>query len=163
MTHFYRPDTYKAKSAISYLVRRSHNLLTPLLEALFADHGLTFTQWATLMLLRDGLADSCTELARTFHYDSGAMTRILDQLEARGLVERQRSTEDRRVVKLSLTPQGDRMVEDLIPCVAEFLNEVVADFTREEAESLIRLMTRLIARLEKMEAAPRGDAPARRP
>ncbi|MDR3497994.1 MAG: MarR family transcriptional regulator [Parvibaculum sp.] len=148
---FYRPDTYKAKSAISYLVRRSHNLLTPKLEALFERQGFTFSQWAVLMHLRDGLADTAADIARSFHHDGGAMTRIIDQLEARNLIERKRCCEDRRVVRLKLTPEGARTVETLIPLVADFLNQVVADFTREEAEQLLRLMTKLIAGLESLD------------
>jgi DNA-binding MarR family transcriptional regulator len=151
---FYSPDTYKAKSAVSYLVRRAHNLLTPKLEDLFADHGFTFTQWAVLMHLRDGLADTGAEIARSFHHDSGAMTRILDQLEARGLIDKKRCSEDRRVVRLTLTPEGSRTVEGLIPYVADFLNQVIDDFSREEAEALVRLMTKLIVRLEGMNDAP---------
>ncbi|HEX7776225.1 MAG TPA: MarR family transcriptional regulator [Parvibaculum sp.] len=148
---FYRPETYKARSAVSYLVRRADNLLTPKLEDLFADHGFTFAQWAVLMHLRDGLADTCADIARSFHHDSGAMTRILDQLETRGLVDRRRCTEDRRVVRLKLTPEGSRTVESLIPYVADFLNQVVGDFTREEADALVRLMTKLVVRLESMD------------
>jgi DNA-binding MarR family transcriptional regulator len=150
---FYRPENYKAKSAVSYPVRRAHNLLTPKLEELFEDHGFTFTQWAVLMHLRDGLADTAADIARSFHHDGGAMTRILDQLEARMLVERKRCSEDRRVVRLKLTPEGSRTVEALIPFVADFLNRVVEDFTREEAEALVRLMTKLIVRLESMDGA----------
>ena len=62
-------------------------------------------------------------------------------------------SEDRRVVRLKLTPEGSRTVEALIPFVADFLNRVVEDFTREEAEALVRLMTKLIVRLESMDGA----------
>ena len=87
------------------------------------------------------------------HHDNGAMTRILDQLEARGLVERQRSPDDRRVIKLSLTPAGMEMVETLIPLVAAYLNDLMGDFNKTEADQLISLLTRLVARAEQVNEA----------
>lgn len=144
---YYRPETYRAKSAISYLVRRAHNLLLPKLETLFSEHDLTFTHWAVLMYLRDGMAETCSDIARDMHHDSGALTRILDQLEARGLVVRQRSSVDRRVVRLSLTPDGNETVESLIPVVTDFLNGVLGEFSRQEADQLIGLLSRLVTSL----------------
>jgi DNA-binding MarR family transcriptional regulator len=65
-----------------------------------AEQGFTFTQWVVMMHLRDGLALNARELCVQLRHDSGAVTRVLDQLEARGLVQRERSLEDRREVKL---------------------------------------------------------------
>ena len=150
---YYCAKTYRAKTAISYLVRRAHNLIMPRMETLFAENELTFTQWAVLMYLRDGMGESCAEIARDMHHDNGAMTRILDQLEARGLVERQRSPDDRRVIKLSLTPAGMEMVETLIPLVAAYLNDLMGDFNKTEADQLISLLTQLVARAEQVNEA----------
>ncbi|MEN6541825.1 MarR family transcriptional regulator [Parvibaculum sp.] len=150
---YYYAENYRAKTAISYLVRRAHNLIMPRVETLFAENDLTFTQWAVLMYLRDGMGESCADIARDMHHDSGALTRILDQLEERGLVERQRSGVDRRVVKLSLTKDGMTMVESLIPLVAGYLNDLMGDFNKAEADQLISLMTRLVARAEQVNEA----------
>lgn len=115
------------------------------LENIFRGHGLTFTQWAVLMLLRDGLARTGAELSKDLAHDSGALTRVLDQLEQRGLIGRCRSCQDRRVVELQLTDKGRATAEELIPTVAGSYNAALANFTREEGETLIRLLTKLVA------------------
>ncbi len=73
------------------------------IEGLFAEQGCTLQQWVVLMHLRDGLAITVADLCRDLHHNSGAMTRLIDQLESRNLIERRRNSEDRRVIELSLT------------------------------------------------------------
>jgi DNA-binding MarR family transcriptional regulator len=60
--------------------------------------------------------DTVAGLARDLEIDPGAMTRSLDRLEAKGLVRRERSTQDRRVVRLVLTGEG-RKVARKVPTV----------------------------------------------
>ena len=59
------------------------------------------------MRLRSTGGSTVAELARWQQMDAGAMTRLLDRLEKKGLCKRVRSTEDRRVVRVVITPQGD--------------------------------------------------------
>ena len=76
------------------------------MEAALAGHDFTLMQWIVLLYLRDGLASTASDIAREFRHDSGALTRVIDQLQKRGLVSRRRSTSDRRVVDLALTAKG---------------------------------------------------------
>jgi len=55
------------------------------------------------MSVRDGIALNPKDICIQLRHDSGALTRVLDQLESRGLVLRQRSAEDRRAIELHLT------------------------------------------------------------
>ena len=73
------------------------------------------------------------------------MTRMLDRLETKGLLRRVRSSEDRRVVNIELTPDG-RVTAGRIPQVlADTLNEHLAGFTREEWHQLKDLLRRVLA------------------
>ena len=67
---------------------------------------LTNAQWVPLLKLFMGQASTVAELARECHLDAGAMTRLLDRLETKGLCRRVRSVEDRRVVNIELTDAG---------------------------------------------------------
>ena len=87
-------------------------------------------------------------MARHLNHDAGATTRLVDQLEERGLVKRQRSKSDRRVVQLSLTPQGRAVARMHVPPIVDFWNRVTDEFAPQEIKQLIGLMTRLIERLE---------------
>ncbi|MGN6146952.1 MAG: MarR family winged helix-turn-helix transcriptional regulator [Rhizomicrobium sp.] len=124
------------------------NLTNPQAEAIFADQDLTFTQWICLMGLREGVAETNADLARHLNHDAGAVTRVVDELEKRGLLRRERSKADRRVVKLTLTPQGRAVARMHVPPIVDFWNRVTDEFTHQEIKQLLDLMARLIARLE---------------
>jgi DNA-binding MarR family transcriptional regulator len=140
----YSPATYKARTSIGYLVRRASNLMVPRIEAAFARHEITFVQWLVLMYLRDELARTPAEICRELCHDSGALTRVIDQLSERGFIERRRSTEDRRSVELFLTEEGRRTVESLVPPVVGCLNAALESFSAEEVGTLTRLLTKLV-------------------
>ena len=152
MSSYYNSQTYRARDSVGYLVRRAGNLMTTRVEAAFADNEITFSQWLVLMKLRDGLATTAAEIARDMCHDSGALTRVIDQLGQRGLIERQRGQEDRRTISLSLTQEGLRTVNALVPMVVGLLNMALADFTHEEATTLTRLLKKLIDGIDAVPA-----------
>lgn len=145
---YYKVDTFQSRKALGYLIRRMHNLIVPHAEALFADQEITFTQWVALVSLRDGLTSTCADIARHMGHDSGATTRLVDQLEDRGLLTRTRSKADRRVVNLSLTAEGRAVAKALTPRILEFWNNVLTDFSSHEVTTLIELLTRLLGAVE---------------
>ncbi len=145
-----------AQRSPGYMVRRLHNLLQERAEALFADAEITFTQWVALMGLRDGLVDTCAGIARHLNHDTGATTRLVDQLERRGLVTRSRSESDRRVVHLKLTPQGKALAKALAPRIVAFWNEMLADFPAADVSTLLDMLERLGDRVEAEPVVPRG-------
>ena len=145
---FYSVETFQARRSIGYLIKRLNSLVVPRAEAIFADADFTFSQWVVLMAVRDGIADTCAEVARHLDHDTGATTRLVDQLEERGYLRQRRSTEDRRVVHLEITPAGKALTKTLMPRLIEFWNNVLEDFSSEEARQLISLLTRLMARIE---------------
>ena len=141
--HYYKASNYQAKVSVGYLLRRAGKLVTSRIEELFVEEEVTFVQWVILMNLRDRLATTSAELSQHLCHDSGALTRVLDGMEARGLIKRQRSTEDRRVVELALTPEGLKVTEFYIPRLVDLYNAIFEDFTREEADQTISLLMRL--------------------
>ena len=143
MRPFYRPSDYGMKNSVGYLIRRTSNLMLPQMEALFADQALTFSQWTVLMALREWGNSTPVQIARDICHDTGSLTRILDELEERGLVARSRSETDRRSVTLSLTSQGLALVEMLLPRVVEHWNTLLGGFSHTEIKLLINLLTRL--------------------
>ena len=155
MRAFYRASHYGMKNSVGYLVRHSANSLMPQMENLFDDQQLTFSQWTVLMALREWGQSSSGELARGICHDAGSLTRMLDQLEKRGLIARTRSETDRRVVSLSLTARGRAMVEMLLPRVVDFWNDTLGDFSHAEIRQLITLLTKLAVSAEnKRDGAP---------
>jgi DNA-binding MarR family transcriptional regulator len=152
----YSAKSYRARSSVGYLIKRAHTLLREGLEAAIEAEGFTFMQWAVLMHVRDGMALTLTDICRDFAHDSGALTRVVDQLEKRKLVARRRGKADRRAVELALTPLGRKTIESLVPLVVDRLNWVLEDFSAAEFTALVRLLDKLLARLEGEPMAAAG-------
>jgi DNA-binding MarR family transcriptional regulator len=144
---FYDVATYAARDSVGYLIRRLTTLITGRLETAFASQQFTLTQWSVLVHLRDGLASTASDLCCAFQHDSGALTRVLDQLEARGLIVRQRSRQDRRVVELALTPSGHKAIATLLPTVVEHMNEALAPLSQAEFEQFRGTLLKVLEHL----------------
>jgi DNA-binding MarR family transcriptional regulator len=142
MKPYYTAKNYAMRNSVGYLMRICSNRLLPQMEALFEDQALTFSQWTTLVALHDGRIAG--DLAHNICHDAGSLTRLVDQMEERGLVTRGRSETDRRVVTLALTAQGRKLVEAQAPKIMDFWNGLLSGFTHAEIDTLIALLTRLV-------------------
>lgn len=151
-TH-YQAETFTGPDCVGYLISRAQAYNRSQLEAVFAGDAISFTQWRVLICLRDGLANTCADISRELAHDKGSMTRIVDQLEARGLLTRRRDGEDRRVVFLELTPAGRDAVNGLVAKVVDYYNEVLAEFTPQE----VALFTGLLAKFKTALQAKDGE------
>src|SRR5580698_7016978 len=140
----YQVSTYKAQLSVGYLVKRAHSLMLDIMEPVIEQRGFSFVQYVVMSSLRDGIAMNPKVICTQFRHDSGALTRIIDQLAERGLLERVRRDRDRRKVELQLTPAGREAIESLIPLVVDKLNEVLGeDFSKAEFQELLRLLMKL--------------------
>lgn len=154
---FYSPQTLRAEDSIGLLTKRAMHSIVLQVDRRLAPHDLTHAQWVPLYKLAKGDCSTMAELARDVALDPGAMTRALDRLEAKGLLKRVRSKDDRRVVKLELTEEGEQ-VSQLVPAVlAEVFNAHLAGFTKAEWTTLVSLLQRLVANGDAMRE-PREDA-----
>lgn len=142
---FYSGDSYDPGASVGYLILQLGTLIRREVDLRMAEHGLTDAQWKPLFMLSIGRAETAHELARVLDCDAGAVTRMLDRVEAKGLIERVRSETDRRVVHLRLTDAG-RAAADIVPHVlADAHNDLFAGFSRDEWMQLRELISRLIA------------------
>lgn len=158
---FYRPGQYSPDQNVGYLMRRVLNSILAQGDRRLAQHGLTHAQWLPLYKLSKDANATVAQIARDLGIDPGAMTRSLDRLEAKGLIERQRSQEDRRVVNLLLTPEGQSVAGKVPAVMAEVLNAHLEGFTTEEWQQLTRLLRRMMDNAESLRTpldTPRGAA-----
>ena len=106
-------------------------------------HDITDAQWKPLWMLKLGRASNAIELAREMDIDAGAVTRMIDRLEAKGLLERARSEADRRVVHLRLTAAGEAVAKKVPFVLASVNNDFLRGFTEAEWKQLRRLLSRM--------------------
>ena len=142
---FYRADGYCAEESVGYLMKRIMMSVVYQVDKRLDVHELTSAQWGPLMRLRNAGACTVAELARWLQVDAGAMTRLLDRLEKKGLCKRVRSTEDRRVVKVELTPEGEAAIREVPAVLADVMNAHLAGFSKTEWLALKSYLQRMLA------------------
>ncbi len=153
---FYRAEDYNADESIGYMMRRIMAAVAQSIEMQICDPGSpTYPQWVPLYKIHTGKATTVAELARECLLDTGAMTRLLDRLEAKGLCRRVRSLEDRRVVHIELTEEGRTAAREVPHVLSRVQNEHLAGFSNEEWEQLKSYLRRILDNAQAL--AARGE------
>ena len=150
---FYQADAYCAEESVGYLMKRIMMSVVSQVDKRLDVHELTSAQWGPLMRLQKGGPSTVAELSRWLQIDAGAMTRLLDRLEKKGLCKRVRSTEDRRVVKVELTPEGETAIEKVPAVLAEVMNAHLAGFSKSEWQALKTYLQRMLTTGDAMRDA----------
>lgn len=153
---FYDARTYATDQSYGYLLRRLYASMQRHVERRMQPLDLTALQWAPLLLIAEGRGKTAAELARRMDIDTGAMTRMLDRLEAKGLVARARSASDRRVVHLELTVAGEEAARRIPHVLVDVLNLHLRDFSAAELTTLMGFLERML--LNGASSAPDGKA-----
>lgn len=148
----YDGHRYEMDQSIGHQLFNLMTLMRREVELRMATHGLTDAQWKPLWLLKAGRATTAIELARLMDVDAGAITRLLDRLEAKGLLERVRSAADRRVVHLVLTAEGEAVVAHVPHVLAAVNNDLLRGFSDTDFRQLRRLLERMAANAAALQA-----------
>ncbi|MDI1350458.1 MarR family winged helix-turn-helix transcriptional regulator [Aquabacterium sp.] len=157
----YGPGTFTRENSVGYLMRRVVHLMVNEVDHRLADGGLTHAQWTPLFLIHRGQANTLAALARDLQLDAGALTRTLDRLEAKGLCRRDRSADDRRVIHLTLTPEGEKAAAPVPGVLCDVSNTMLQGFSREEWETLMGFLRRMVANVETLKAPLPTTVPER--
>lgn len=145
---FFRAETYDPEQSVGYLLRQVVNGFTNEIESQLEPSGLTDAQWLPLYKLSRDKVSTAAEVARAMGRDAGSTTRLLDRLEAKGLCLRERSEEDRRVVRLHLTSEGREAVKVVPEVLCHVHNLALSDFSADELETLKTLLRRMLRNLQ---------------
>ncbi len=154
------PENCVLEDSLGYLLSKVRGYIMQGMDAELADLDITAAQWVMIMKLSAGAQSTAAALCKQSGYDTGSMTRMLDRLEDKGLVHRERSPDDRRVIKLALTENGKRLREQLPERAARVMNAHLDGFSADEFEMLKSLLRRMLD--NALSIAPRddhGDAP----
>ncbi|HMW24314.1 MAG TPA: MarR family transcriptional regulator [Burkholderiaceae bacterium] len=149
---FYEPGQYRPDESVGYLMKKVITSILAQADRRLGSCDLTYAQWLPLYKLVVNDCQTMAGMARDLEIDPGAMTRSLDRLEAKGLVRRERSTEDRRVVNLVLTDEGQAVARQVPPVLAEVLNGHLQGFSEAEWRQLLSFLQRMLANGEAMRA-----------
>jgi MarR family 2-MHQ and catechol resistance regulon transcriptional repressor len=135
-------DEVRALNALITLVRASEAVVGNLHRDL-SGKRLTSSQFGVIEALFH-LGPLCQgELAVKLLRSGASTTSVVEGLEKRGLVVRQRTEEDRRFVRVALTGKGRRLIEDIFPAHAARVARLFGVLTQEEQEQLRQLCRKL--------------------
>jgi DNA-binding MarR family transcriptional regulator len=140
---FYRPNAYSVEDSVGYLMKQIMLSVLAHADKRLGAHGLTHAQWMPLLRLRLTGESTVAELARWLQIDAGATTRLIDRLEKKGLCRRSRSTDDRRVVFVTITPEGLAATAEAPSALCDILNAHLAGFSESEWKRLVSLLRRM--------------------
>ncbi|QRA09898.1 MarR family transcriptional regulator [Burkholderia thailandensis] len=136
---------YQINDSVGYLMSRVKSLMTNMVtQRTQTELGITGTQATMLFMLAVGKCSTAAELAREYGIDASAITRLLDRVEKRGLLQRVRSSEDRRVVRLELTDEGRELTKRMPEIFRSVLDQVLEGFTPEEVGFLKSMLRRIL-------------------
>jgi len=95
-------------------------------------------QFWILMMLREGSQATMRSIADALEITPSSLTAIIDRLEQNGLVTRTRDHEDRRVVHIERTSQGERIVEEMVGLQQQHMRELLEQLSKDEVAALER-------------------------
>lgn len=140
----YQLDNYRISESIGYLFKRVMAVLSTALDQELAQYDITHQQFSILMILTESNCTTAADIARVTCGDTGAMTRMLDRLEAKGIVRRVRSSADRRIVNIELTESGTTFAHKMPIVAINVLNRYLQGFEASELELMKSYMRRLL-------------------
>ena len=144
MADIYNEKTFQPQSSVGYLLNRLRTELLGAIDTELAPLDITAAQYIIMGQLAYNMADSASGLCKGIAYDAGAMTRMIDRLEAKKLIARQRCPDDRRAVRLSLTEDGKAVFPKMRASVIGVLNRFLRGFTVSEARQLEGYLQRML-------------------
>lgn len=110
--------------------------------------GLRFTQFLALKHLALDGPMGAGDLARALDHDAGAMTRVIDQLEAKGYARRQPNEQDRRSLRIAVTDAGMAAWRQIAQTHQHVLERAQQDLSQDERVQLMCLLERIHATLQ---------------
>ena len=142
MKHFHS-DNFQ-NCTLGLLLGRAAILKDRIIDSHMEPYGITAAQFKVLIIMAQFDVDTPAELCRHLSLDSGSMTRMLDRLEQKNLLARQRSEADRRQVRLVLTEDGQVLAGMLPQIGADAMNQLAAVISPQELQSLEQILKKIL-------------------
>jgi MarR family transcriptional regulator, transcriptional regulator for hemolysin len=143
---------------IGYLISDVGRLMRTVFDRRVRRIGLTRSQWLVLTRLYRRPGASQSELAEMLEVEKATAGRMIDRLERNGWVERRADATDRRINRLYLTSEAERVQETLWQISEQTVDDALSALAPEERAQLTSYMTRVKSRLQAMTDAEPAQA-----
>ena len=142
MKHF-SPDNFQ-NCHLGLLLGRAALLKDRIIDTHMEPHGITAAQFKVMIIIAQFGVDTPAELCRHLSLDSGSMTRMLDRLEQKDLLLRKRCADDRRLVRLALTEEGQALADKLPEIGVNAMNQLAGALDSEELQTLEAILKKIL-------------------
>lgn len=137
-------ETVNPRTDLGWLLGKGYQLLVAECDKRLAPLGLTAAQYGVTAILARNEARTSSELCQRMDYDPGAMTRLLQRLEAKKVIKRVPDISDRRIHTLALTENGRLLYEQAQPMVDAVHDLMLQGLDADEARTLATLLCRVV-------------------
>ena len=135
-------------SYLPYLLNRAGARIATAFGEEVRPLGATLQMWRVLAALRERDGRRMGDLSETTSIEVSTLTRLVDNMEKKGLVARRRAAGDARVVALFVTAAGRRLTQRILPIAERYETVALAGFEPREAEALKAALRRLYANMD---------------
>lgn len=135
---------YLVSGGLGHLISAARNAIFAQLEVELAPLELTTAQFIVVIAAMRQRARTVNEFCAFAGVDAGAMSRLLDRLEAKDIVRRVRGEGDRRQVQVELTDKGHALSPQIMPALVRVYQQFLDGFSPDEALQLQALLQRLL-------------------
>ena len=135
-------ERYLLEDQVGHLLRRAHQRASAIFQENMAE-GLTPQQYAALVKIRDFGSVSQNRLGRAVAMDPATSQGVAQRLIAKNLITRADDPDDRRRTLLSLTPEGERLVEKLVPLGRKITADTLEPLSKAEQAAFLGLLRKL--------------------
>ncbi len=137
-------------SIIPYQINRLSHRMNKLLDQELRAHGLSMSIWRIMAVLDFNSTVTVNELARYAMIEQSTLSRMIQRMEAAGLLVSQKSSEDGRVRSITLTTEGYRQFDMVQVVTMKHTGRIVAGFSRVERAQLMSLIARMQENIEAL-------------
>ena len=146
--------TVDLESLPGHYIRRMHQIAVAIFLQETEAHGLTPVQYAAMQTVANLPGVDQRTLARTIGFDTSTIGGVIDRLEARGLLRRNASPQDRRVRLLTLTDAGSALLATAIPSMLRAQERMLEPLPKSERAEFMRLLRILVTANNELSRAP---------
>lgn len=137
-----------------HYIRRLQQIAVAIFLQETEPHGVTPVQFAALQAAHNTPGVDQRTLARTIGFDTSTTAGVIDRLEARGLLRRNASPEDRRVRLLTLTADGEALLAQVVPAMQRAQVRMLDPLNKTERAEFMRLLRLLVTANNELSRAP---------
>ena len=132
-----------AVTKVERLLRRVSFIVKKRGRDILVDFGITNPQFNALLVLRENPNITMGELCDKLFLACSTATDLVDRMEKNGFLERKRDTQDRRVIRLSISEMGNRVISEVVAARRRYVSSILEKLTEEEIIQLAQSLDRL--------------------